>query len=98
VYAKILRNRITAAKAEHEARQQELYCINRRGVTALGTHVALVHVPQKYRTKNWAAYNTALKARGSLLIWLDPTMIGTAGPLASADGMHASVTKRFGSA
>lgn len=30
--------------------------------------------PQKYRTMNWKAYNAALKARGSLLIWLDPTM------------------------
>lgn len=31
-------------------------------------------VPQKYRTTNWKAYNAALKSRGSLLIWLDPTM------------------------
>jgi hypothetical protein len=31
-------------------------------------------VPQKYRTTNWKAYNAALKARGSLLIWLDPAM------------------------
>jgi hypothetical protein len=30
--------------------------------------------PQKYRTTNWKAYNAALKARGSLLIWLDPTV------------------------
>jgi len=30
--------------------------------------------PQKYRTTNWKTYNEALKARGSLLIWLDPTM------------------------
>lgn len=30
--------------------------------------------PQKYRTTNWKAYNAALKARGSLLIWLDPAM------------------------
>jgi len=29
---------------------------------------------RKYRTTNWKAYNAALKARGSLLIWLDPTM------------------------
>ena len=28
--------------------------------------------PQKYRTTNWKTYNEALKARGSLLIWLDP--------------------------
>jgi len=25
----------------------------------------------KYRTTNWKDHNTALKARGSLLIWLD---------------------------
>jgi hypothetical protein len=31
-------------------------------------------VPQKYQTTNWKAYNAALKARGSLLIWLDPAM------------------------
>ena len=29
---------------------------------------------QKYRTTNWKAYNEALKARGSLLVWLDPEM------------------------
>jgi len=28
----------------------------------------------KYRTTNWKDYNTALKARGSLLIWLDKDM------------------------
>lgn len=27
---------------------------------------------QKYRTTNWKMYNEALKARGSLLVWLDP--------------------------
>ncbi|MEG0976916.1 MAG: IS5/IS1182 family transposase, partial [Comamonas sp.] len=26
---------------------------------------------RKYRTKNWKAYNAALKARGDLTIWLD---------------------------
>jgi hypothetical protein len=30
--------------------------------------------PQKYRTTNWKAYNAALKARGSLPTWLDPTL------------------------
>lgn len=25
----------------------------------------------KYRTTNWKEYNAALKARGSLLVWLD---------------------------
>jgi hypothetical protein len=28
----------------------------------------------KYRTTNWKEYNAALKARGSLLIWLDKDM------------------------
>ncbi len=30
--------------------------------------------PRKYKTKNWPSYNTALKQRGSLSIWLDPEM------------------------
>jgi hypothetical protein len=30
--------------------------------------------PHKYRTTNWKTHNEALKSRGSLLIWLDPTM------------------------
>jgi hypothetical protein len=25
----------------------------------------------RYKTRNWAQYNAALKARGSLTIWLD---------------------------
>jgi hypothetical protein len=29
---------------------------------------------QKYRATNWKTYNEALKALGSLLIWLDPKM------------------------
>ena len=28
----------------------------------------------KYRTTNWAAYNAALKQRGSLHGWFDPAM------------------------
>lgn len=28
----------------------------------------------KYRTTNWKEYNAALKARGSLLTWLDHSM------------------------
>jgi len=28
----------------------------------------------KYKTTNWTAYNAALKARGSLTIWLDHEM------------------------
>ena len=27
--------------------------------------------PSKYKTTNWKTYNEALKARGSLMIWLD---------------------------
>ena len=33
----------------------------------------------KYRTKNWSAYNAALKSRGSLLVWFDPDMAWFAG-------------------
>jgi hypothetical protein len=32
------------------------------------------------RTKNWPAYNEALKRRGSLTIWFDPTMTWDAAP------------------
>lgn len=30
--------------------------------------------PARYRTTNWSDYNTALRQRGSLLIWLDKGM------------------------
>jgi hypothetical protein len=33
----------------------------------------------KYRTKNWSAYNAALKSRGSLLVWFDTEMAWFAG-------------------
>ena len=33
-----------------------------------------------YRTKNWPAYNEALKRRGSLTIWFDPEMNWDAAP------------------
>ncbi len=33
-----------------------------------------------YRTRNWPAYNEALKRRGSLTIWFDPEMIWDAAP------------------
>jgi hypothetical protein len=36
--------------------------------------------PPAYRTKNWPAYNEALKRRGSLTIWFDPAMIWEAEP------------------
>jgi hypothetical protein len=35
---------------------------------------------QRYRTTNWREYNTALKARGSLLVWLDRDMKWVAPP------------------
>ncbi len=33
-----------------------------------------------YRTRNWQAYNEALKRRGSLTIWFDPEMSWDAAP------------------
>jgi len=36
-------------------------------------------VAKQYRTKNWKAYNAALKSRGSLSIWLDKEMAWFAG-------------------
>ena len=35
-----------------------------------------------YKTTNWAAYNEALKRRGSLTIWFDPAMNWHAKPSA----------------
>ena len=36
--------------------------------------------PPTYRTRNWPAYNEALKRRGSLTIWFDPEMTWDAAP------------------
>jgi len=36
--------------------------------------------PPAYRTRNWPAYDEALKRRGSLTIWFDPAMIWEAAP------------------
>ena len=36
--------------------------------------------PRTYKTKNWPAYNEALKRRGSLTIWFDPEMNWEAAP------------------
>ena len=36
--------------------------------------------PPVYRTRNWPAYNEALKRRGSLTIWFDPEMTWEAAP------------------
>ena len=37
-------------------------------------------IPPVYKTKNWPAYNEALKRRGSLTIWFDPAMTWEATP------------------
>ena len=37
------------------------------------------HTP-RLKTRNWPAYNEALKRRGSLTIWFDPAMIWEAAP------------------
>jgi len=36
--------------------------------------------PPAYKTRNWPACNEALKRRGSLTIWFDPTMTWEAAP------------------
>ena len=36
--------------------------------------------PPTYKTRNWPAYNEALKRRGSLTIWFDPGMTWDAAP------------------
>ena len=37
-------------------------------------------IPLTYKTRNWPAYNEALKRRGSLTIWFDPEMSWDAAP------------------
>ena len=37
-------------------------------------------IPSTYKTRNWPAYNEALKRRGSLTIWFDPEMSWEAAP------------------
>ena len=37
-------------------------------------------LPPTYKTRNWPAYNKALKRRGSLTIWFDPAMTWDAAP------------------
>ncbi|MEH6776447.1 MAG: transposase, partial [Cereibacter changlensis] len=36
--------------------------------------------PSTYKTRNWPSYNKALKRRGSLAIWFDPTITWAAAP------------------
>jgi len=44
--------------------------------------------PPTYKTRNWPAYNEALKRRGSLSIWFDPAMKWEAAPTGKR-GRHA---------
>jgi len=37
-------------------------------------------MPATRKTRNWPAYNAALKRRGLLTIWFDPEMIRDAAP------------------
>jgi|GEM_PF-3286557 len=37
-------------------------------------------IPPTFKTKNWQAYNEALKRRGSLTVWFDPEMTWEAAP------------------
>ena len=50
-----------------------------------------------YKTKNWPAYNEALKRRGSLTIWFDPAMTWEAAsaivPIATHDGVETAKPK-----
>ena len=43
-------------------------------------------IPPVYKTRNWCAYNEALKRRCSLTIWSDPAMTWEAGPTGKRDG------------
>ena len=45
-------------------------------------------IKARYKTTNWAAYNAALKARGSLTIWLDKDMQWYVPPSGRRGGQH----------
>lgn len=45
---------------------------------------------QKYKTTNWATYNRALRARGSLTVWLDREMAWQAAPTSGKPGRSAT--------
>jgi hypothetical protein len=45
--------------------------------------------PTTYKTKNWAAYNRALKQRGSLSLWFDAAMDWRAAPSAKRGRQQA---------
>ena len=44
---------------------------------------------ERYKTSNWAEYNAALRQRGSLTIWFDPSMSWEAAP----NGKHGCQQK-----
>ncbi len=52
------------------------------------------HTPA-YKTKNWPAYNKALKRRGSLSIWFGLAMIWEAEPTVKRDGQFDYSDARF---
>ena len=49
----------------------------------------------RYKTTNWATYNAALKARGSLTIWLDKDMPWYAPASEDARGSSPTQPPRF---
>jgi hypothetical protein len=51
----------------------------------------------RYRTTNWKQYNAALKARGSLSIWLDKRMTGLPLEAANAGAARSSRMLPFNS-
>ena len=44
--------------------------------------------PKRYKTTNWPQYNAALKARGSLTLWLDSDMQWLAAPSGKRGRQH----------
>ncbi|MEY4907835.1 MAG: hypothetical protein RL260_1553, partial [Pseudomonadota bacterium] len=45
---------------------------------------------QKYTTTNWSPYTKALRARGSLTMWLDRDMAWQAAPVSGKAGRPAT--------
>jgi hypothetical protein len=45
---------------------------------------------QKYTTTNWSPYTKALRARGSLTVWLDRDMAWQAAPVSGKPGRPAT--------
>ncbi len=42
--------------------------------------------PTRCRTLNWAAYNAAIRERGSLTVWFDPSTLWDAAPSGKRGG------------